>query len=185
MSRAWPSHVWQVTVTACLLAQLDLAHARVGRVRGGTSNGGPPPEGYGELDETTFVVVLCFVGLGVVFCVCGALCKRGVTRLAEMDARAAARRALRELEAGGGWNGDGRFQKLVVGDEVQIQKNKDVAVVGVGAIRKVSSDGTRFHVKWPPKLSSTYTYRPYGESGPLIRAKRKRPGPKRGVRREE
>ena len=52
-------------VAACvLLACVDAATARR-VVRGGESAGGPAPQGYGELDETTFITVMAFVGLGV------------------------------------------------------------------------------------------------------------------------
>ena len=191
MPREWPHFSWSVAVVACLFLRLDVVSARR-VVRGGSSNGGEAPQGYGKLDQTTFIVVMCFVGLGVVFCVLGALSRRGVTRLAELDARIAAHRGLKEVEQGidgrgyqPGYHGESfslPLPKLKLGDVVRIMK-RGVTIEGIGEISKLSPDGRRYHVKWSPNLSNHYTYRPVA-GGPAVRAKRQ-PGPKLGYRREE
>jgi hypothetical protein len=171
-------------VAACiLLARVEVSTARR-VVRGGESAGGPPPEGYGELDETTFITVMAFVGLGVVFCALAALSRRGASRLARLDAQLAAARGVREVEAGdfGGDFGGSRSDPCAVGDVVSLIR-KGVRVEGTGVVTRADARRDSYRVRWSRELSDTFTYRPVA-GGPLLRARR-RPGPKRGWRRED
>jgi hypothetical protein len=171
-------------VAACvLLACVDAATARR-VVRGGESAGGPAPQGYGELDETTFITVMAFVGLGVVFCALAALSRRGASRLARLDAQLAAARGVREVEAGdfGGDFGGSRSDPCAVGDVVSLIR-KGVRVEGTGVVTRADARRDSYRVRWSRELSDTFTYRPVA-GGPLLRARR-RPGPKRGWRRED
>jgi hypothetical protein len=171
-------------VAACvLLACVDAATARR-VVRGGESAGGPAPQGYGELDETTFITVMAFVGLGVVFCALAALSRRGASRLARLDAQLAAARGVREVEAGdfGGDFGGSRSDPCAVGDVVSLIR-RGVRVEGTGVVTRADAKRDSYRVRWSRELSDTFTYRPVA-GGPLLRARR-RPGPKRGWRRED
>lgn len=171
-------------VAACvLLACVDAATARR-VVRGGESAGGPAPQGYGELDETTFITVMAFVGLGVVFCALAALSRRGASRLARLDAQLAAARGVREVEAGdfGGDFGGSRSDPCAVGDVVSLIR-RGVRVEGTGVVTRADARRDSYRVRWSRELSDTFTYRPVA-GGPLLRARR-RPGPKRGWRRED
>jgi hypothetical protein len=186
-----------LAVAACVilfLARLDVATARR-VVRGGGSAGGPAPQGYGKLDDTTFYTVLAFVGLGVVFCVLAALSRRGASRLAKLDAQLAAARGLRSVERGDcvgsdvGWDDDVQTDgptrcasRLAVGDVVSLVR-RGARVEGTGVVTRVSPDGERYHVRWSRELSDAFTYRPV-QDGPLVRAKR-RPGPRLGWRRDD
>jgi hypothetical protein len=167
---------------ACiLLARVEVSTARR-VVRGGESAGGPPPEGYGELDETTFITVMAFVGLGVVFCALAALSRRGASRLARLDAQLAAARGVRDVEAGDFGGASSRSDPCAVGDVVSLIR-RGVRVQGTGVVTRADARRDSYRVRWSRELSDTFTYRPVA-GGPLLRARR-RPGPKRGWRRED
>ena len=169
-------------VAACiLLARVEVSTARR-VVRGGESASGPPPEGYGELDETTFITVMAFVGLGVVFCALAALSRRGASRLARLDAQLAAARGVRDVEAGDFGGASSRSDPCAVGDVVSLIR-RGVRVQGTGVVTRADARRDSYRVRWSRELSDTFTYRPVA-GGPLLRARR-RPGPKRGWRRED
>jgi len=169
-------------VAACiLLARVEVSTARR-VVRGGESAGGPAPEGYGKLDETTFITVMAFVGLGVVFCALAALSRRGASRLARLDAQLAAARGVRDVEAGDFGGASSRSDPCAVGDVVSLIR-RGVRVQGTGVVTRADARRDSYRVRWSRELSDTFTYRPVA-GGPLLRARR-RPGPKRGWRRED
>ena len=169
-------------VAVCiLLARVEVSTARR-VVRGGESAGGPAPEGYGELDETTFITVMAFVGLGVVFCALAALSRRGASRLARLDAQLAAARGVRDVEAGDFGGASSRSDPCAVGDVVSLIR-RGVRIEGTGVVTRADARRDSYRVRWSRELSDTFTYRPVA-GGPLLRARR-RPGPKRGWRRED
>ena len=169
-------------VAVCiLLARVEVSTARR-VVRGGESAGGPAPEGYGELDETTFITVMAFVGLGVVFCALAALSRRGASRLARLDAQLAAARGVRDVEAGDFGGASSRSDPCAVGDVVSLIR-RGVRIQGTGVVTRADARRDSYRVRWSHELSDTFTYRPVA-GGPLLRARR-RPGPKRGWRRED
>ena len=81
---------------AATLASLGAADARRVIVRGNSSGGDSPKSG--EMDETTFIVLMCFVSLGVVFCVFGARSKMGISRLGRRAVQETRMRALNSLD---------------------------------------------------------------------------------------
>ena len=81
---------------AATLASLGAADARRVIVRGNSSGGDSPASG--EMDESTFIILMCFVGLGVVFCVFGAMSKMGISRLGRREVQETRMRALETLD---------------------------------------------------------------------------------------
>ena len=171
-----------VPLACVFLACVDVAAARR-VVRSGENAGGPAPQGYGELDETTFITVMAFVGLGVVFCALASLSRRGASRLARLDAQLAAARGVRSVEAGDFESPSGCVSEpCAVGDVVSLIR-RGVRVEGTGVVTRADARRDSYRVRWSRELSDTFTYRPVA-GGPLLRARR-RPGPKRGWRRED
>ena len=81
---------------AATFASLGAADARRVIVRGNSSGGDSPASG--EMDESTFIILMCFVGLGVVFCVFGAMSKMGISRLGRREVQETRMRALESLD---------------------------------------------------------------------------------------
>jgi hypothetical protein len=125
---------------------------------------------------------MAFVGLGVVFCALAALSRRGASRLARLDAQLAAARGVRDVEAGDFGGASSRSDPCAVGDVVSLIR-RGVRVQGTGVVTRADARRDSYRVRWSRELSDTFTYRPVA-GGPLLRARR-RPGPKRGWRRED
>ena len=152
---------------ACALAFVADVEAKVGARRGGgysivnTGHGG-------DLDTATTVVILCFVGLAVIFCAFGAL---GARRLTRYRARYDASRALEELDLG----------TLTPGTKVTLRHN-GVDIDGVGTVLGSSEPhGDRVQIEWPPSTPSHFTYRPDGPRGRKMRVERKTWWPRASV----
>jgi hypothetical protein len=152
---------------ACALAFVADVEAKVGARRGGGYSIVNTGQG-GDLDTATTVVILCFVGLAVIFCAFGAL---GARRLTRYRARYDASRALEELDLG----------TLTPGTKVTLRHN-GVDIDGVGTVLGSSEPhGDRVQIEWPPSTPSHFTYRPDGPRGRKMRVERKAWWPRASV----
>ena len=152
---------------ACALAFVADVEAKVGARRGGGYSIVNTGQG-GDLDTATTVVILCFVGLAVIFCAFGAL---GARRLTRYRARYDASRALEELDLG----------TLTPGTKVTLRHN-GVDIDGVGTVLGSSEPhGDRVQIEWPPSTPSHFTYRPDGPRGRKMRVERKTWWPRASV----
>ena len=152
---------------ACALVFVADVEAKVGARRGGGYSIVNTGQG-GDLDTATTVVILCFVGLAVIFCAFGAL---GARRLNRYRARYDASRALEELDLG----------TLTPGTKVTLRHN-GVDIDGVGTVLGSSEPhGDRVQIKWPPSTPSHFTYRPDGPRGRKMRVERKAWWPRASV----
>ena len=114
-------------------------------------------------------------------------------RRAESEGRVppgAPRRAARGgagCAGGRGWRLRRRLRRLAVGPlrgrRCRIVDSQGVRVEGTGVVTRADAKRDSYRVRWSRELSDTFTYRPVA-GGPLLRARR-RPGPKRGWRRED
>ena len=152
---------------ACALAFVADVEAKVGARRGGGYSIVNTGQG-GDLDTATTVVILCFVGLAVIFCAFGAF---GARRLTRYRARYDASRALEELDLG----------TLTPGTKVTLRHN-GVDIDGVGTVLGSSEPhGDRVQIEWPPSTPSHFTYRPDGPRGRKMRVERKAWWPRASV----
>ena len=127
---------------------------------------------YGELDETTFITVMAFVGLGVVFCALAALWVGGARPAWRASTRSSRRRGV--CAGGRGWRLRRRLRRLAVGPlrgrRCRIVDSQGGPRRKHGVVTRADASATATACVGPAELSDTFTYRPVA-GGPLLRAR--------------